>query len=141
MKLDSKYFTLDEMCATSHRVANIPSDQELANGQILVDQLDIIRKAWGSPIYVNSGYRCDKLNTLVGGSPTSSHRYFLAADLSVRDRSKNEELADLIEELHRKGLIKIDQLIREKVDKKGPSWVHYSPYNRKMESRKQIFST
>lgn len=39
----------------------------------------------GGPVVVNSGYRCEKHNREVGGSPTSSHLKGLAADLSAPD--------------------------------------------------------
>jgi hypothetical protein len=33
--------------------------------------LDPLREAYGKPIVVTSGFRCEKLNKIVGGSKTS----------------------------------------------------------------------
>lgn len=43
--------------------------------------LEPVRKFLGCPVRVSSGYRCQRLNMEVGGSPTSDHRYGLAADI------------------------------------------------------------
>jgi uncharacterized protein YcbK (DUF882 family) len=41
----------------------------------LIDNvLDPLREAYGKPIIVTSGFRCEELNRLVGGSKTSHHR-------------------------------------------------------------------
>jgi uncharacterized protein YcbK (DUF882 family) len=41
----------------------------------LVDNnLDPLREAYKKPIIVTSGFRCEELNRLVGGSKTSHHR-------------------------------------------------------------------
>lgn len=42
-----------------------------------------IRTAWGSPIHIISGYRCQKHNDEVGGERMSAHLFGLALDLSV----------------------------------------------------------
>lgn len=47
--------------------------------------LEPIRKHLGRPVRVSSGYRCSRLNMEVGGSPTSDHRYGLAADIYFDD--------------------------------------------------------
>ena len=39
----------------------------------LVLWLEILRRAWGEPIHANSGYRCLRHNTDVGGAKTSRH--------------------------------------------------------------------
>ena len=48
----------------------------------LVYSLDILRRAWDAPIKVNSGYRCERHNKEVGGSPISRHLLGLAADIA-----------------------------------------------------------
>lgn len=45
--------------------------------------LDNIREDWGGPIVVSSGYRCDRLNKIVGGAVNSGHKYGFCADLQV----------------------------------------------------------
>ena len=49
---------------------------------ILVEQLlDPIRRRYGAPIIVTSGYRCPALNTAVGGVANSHHIIGCAADI------------------------------------------------------------
>lgn len=47
----------------------------------LVLFLDLLRKACGSPIVVNSGYRCSFHNSAVGGAARSRHMIGCAADI------------------------------------------------------------
>ena len=127
-----KYFTIAELTksATASRrgIDNTPSSTIKANLTELVDKiLDPLREAWGAPIIVTSGYRCQKLNTAVGGAKSSQHMYGQAADIrTVSDKpSDNKKLFDLILKLN----LPYDQLI----DEYGYNWVHvsYSSRNRK----------
>ena len=51
---------------------------------LVANVLDPVREAYGKPIYVNSGYRCEKHNKAVGGVPKSQHMLGQAADISLR---------------------------------------------------------
>lgn len=88
-----KYFILAEFLysdtANKHQVTNIPCDEELLavlnNINALVDNvLDPLRAMIGSPIIITSGYRCQRVNELVGGSKTSQHLLGKAADFHVQ---------------------------------------------------------
>ena len=62
----------------------MPAEVE-ANIEALVSNvLDPLRDEYGKPIYVNSGYRCEKHNKAVGGVPRSQHMLGQAADISLR---------------------------------------------------------
>jgi uncharacterized protein YcbK (DUF882 family) len=50
-----------------------------------IGRLEEARKIAGVPFIVTSGYRCLANNLRVGGSPTSSHRRGVAADIAVTD--------------------------------------------------------
>lgn len=50
--------------------------------QLLVLWLDLLRRAWGGPVRVNSGFRCAARNREVGGVPRSRHLLGCAADLA-----------------------------------------------------------
>lgn len=80
-----------------------PSVRE--NIHALVDNvLDPARQAFGGPVYVNSGFRCEKHNAEVGGVKNSQHLCGEAADITCSD---NRRLAAIIEQNGR-----YDQLIR-----------------------------
>lgn len=130
-----RYFTIDELChsdtADGMLIDNsCPSDVIRENLEALVGNiLDPLREAWGKPIRVTSGYRCQKLNRLVGGAATSQHLYGQAADITVGGRSDNKRLFGLVRSLG----LPFDQLI----DENGYRWVHvsYSPRNRRQVLR------
>ena len=53
----------------------------------LLTLLSKLRSKIIKPIYINSGYRCTKENTKVGGVNNSYHLYGMAVDISVRNIS------------------------------------------------------
>lgn len=130
-----KYFTIKELCdsntARQRGIKNNPTPEIERNLTALVDNvLDPLREAWGKPIRVTSGYRCDALNKAVGGVATSQHRLGQSADLDVGSRADNMKLFNLIQELK----LPFDQLLFEKGNKNvGPDWVHvsFSPRDRR----------
>ena len=127
-----KYFTLRELIksdtAIRKGIKNVPNKQEEQNLTALVDKiLDPLREAYKKPIIVTSGFRCEELNRLVGGSKTSQHRTGQAVDIrTISDTpEENKKLYDLIIELN----LPFDQLINEY----NFDWVHvsFSEKNRK----------
>ena len=50
--------------------------------RLLVLWLDLLRRAWGGPVRVNSGFRCAAHNLRVGGAPRSRHLLGCAADVA-----------------------------------------------------------
>lgn len=118
-----KYFTFAEMIASE--VANIkgidntPDWQAAENLRRLVDMvLEKVRAIWGAPLYVNSGYRCESLNLLVGGAKNSQHLRGMAADITTGSVEGNKRLFDMVAQSD----IQFDQLI----DEKGYQWLHIS---------------
>ena len=127
-----KYFTIKELCksstATQRGIDNTPNSEIVSNLEQLVDNiLDPLREAYGKPITVNSGYRCNALNKAVGGSKTSHHLTGLAADITGSSKAENKKIFELAQKLK----LPFDQLI----DEKRFSWVHIS-FSKK--PRKQI---
>ncbi|MDR1732196.1 MAG: hypothetical protein LBR61_08925 [Synergistaceae bacterium] len=59
---------------------------------MLVLYLDMLRSAWGGPVVVNSGWRCEAHNAEVGGSKNSRHKIGCAADV----RAERGEHADFV---------------------------------------------
>ena len=90
----SEHFTLKEMLVSSkaanHKpepIPNIPLKCHITALQNLVDRtLEPLRLHLGLPIQVNSGYRCEMVNKLVGGVPTSQHLKGEAADITEFDQ-------------------------------------------------------
>ena len=81
-----KYFSIEELVksATAERLTidNTPPRAAQRMLTILVEQLlDPIRRRYGAPIIVTSGYRCPALNTAVGGVANSHHIVGCAADI------------------------------------------------------------
>lgn len=109
--------------ATAQRkgIKNDPSIQVCKALTALIEKvLDPLREAYGKPIIVTSGYRCEKLNKAVGGAASSQHVKGEAADIrSVQDTpEENKKLFDLIVKLN----LPFDQLINEY----NYDWVHVS---------------
>ena len=128
-----KHFTISELLksntALKHKLWNGAPKEAEENLRALVDEvLDPLREAYGKPIRVSSGYRCPRLNTLVGGSPNSQHMRGEAADIQPVDGNE-ADLEVLAQFLIASG--KFDQLILY------PTFIHVS-YRRLGWNRKQI---
>ena len=107
--------------AVKYNIDNIPDFSSLDN---ILDL--IIRNLFNLPVIITSGYRCGKLNKIVGGSSNSQHLIGCAADFKINSLKPYE----IIEKIKNSN-IQYDQLINE-YDK----WVHIS--YRKNKNRKQI---
>lgn len=88
-----KYFTLSELThsatAIAHKIDNTPSEDVIENLNKLVDNiLDPLREKLGMPVYVNCGFRNQKVNALVGGVKNSQHIEGKAADIWCKDNDK-----------------------------------------------------
>ena len=123
---DFKYFTLKEMCAsdeaTKRKIDNFPSFTVAEHlVELTATILEPLRAAWGSPIKVTSGYRCDALNRVVGGVATSVHRLGWAADLQPSN-GKIDEFIAFTKNWLVKNNIKFDQLLDESKGK--TRWLH-----------------
>ena len=117
------YFTINELCysdtAQANGINNTPNATQRNALTALVDTvLDPLRRAWGKPILVNSGYRCPALNKAVGGVASSQHLRGEAADITTGSPETNKQLYDLAIALR----LPFDQLIGEH----GYTWLHIS---------------
>jgi hypothetical protein len=94
MEWKGKYFTLYELTksATASRcgIDNTPTEAIIKNlHELVVNVLDPLRLAWGQPIIVGSGYRCPKLNKLVGGAKNSQHCFDEKTEILTETGWKN----------------------------------------------------
>lgn len=119
-----EFFTIEELCKSSTAqnkgISNVPNSEVIYNLRMLIIfVLDPIRRKYGKPICVNSGYRSPALNKAVGGAKNSQHLKGQAVDITTHSRSGNKRLFELIRE---SGCF--DELINEN----NFSWIHVS-YN------------
>ena len=128
-----RYFSIGELCQSN--VADLKGIPNHANTyqrmnleKLILRVLAPIRSLYGKPIYVNSGFRSEKLNELVGGAKNSQHLQGKAADITAGNPRENKKLLDVIMFLFQEGDIEFDQLINEKPINGEPSWIHIS-YN------------
>lgn len=87
-EIQSEFFTLRELTnsstASRYHIDNSPSEDIVRNLQYGVDMvLDPLRRLYGKPIIITSGYRCPELNKKVGGVANSWHTQGNAADIHV----------------------------------------------------------
>lgn len=134
-----KYFTIKELCAsataTQLGIKNEPTKAAALNLESLVlNILDPLRAAWGGGIIVTSGYRSAALNKAVGGSPSSAHRYGLAADIVPADGRISVFKAFVVKWL-KDNAISFDQYIDES---DGTEWVHIAIKSGSGNQRRQF---
>jgi zinc D-Ala-D-Ala carboxypeptidase len=117
-------------------VSNEPTPEHLENFKKLAENVfEPIRKHFGVPIHISSGYRSKALNAAIGGSTTSQHCKGEAIDIDMDGSSKgvtNKMVFDYI-----KSNVKFDQMIWEFGTDAAPDWVHVS-YDSDGKQRGQI---
>ena len=133
------YFTIAELCASDtakkYNIDNTPDPIIISHLQQLINFLNPLREAWGSAIKVSSGYRCDKLNSFVGGSKTSSHLIGYGVDLIPANGKMSDFKKFIIDYMKMR---MFDQCIIEKSGK--TEWIHIGLYNNKGQQRRMIFN-
>ena len=108
----SKNFRMKEFTksktATELKIDNGKVPEFVKNNikEMVFQVLQPLRDAIGKPIIIKSGYRCLKLNSAVGGVPTSQHVQGQAVDLKVNGMTPFE-VAQVVLELH----LPYDQMI------------------------------
>ena len=113
--------------AINNNINNMPDVLSLDNILNLIFYcLQPARNLLAQPMIITSGYRCKKLNSLVGGVKNSAHLFGCAADFIVKNCSVSHVIAIISN-----SDIEFDQLINE-YDK----WVHIS--YAKNKNRRQI---
>lgn len=136
MKL-SEHLDLSEVTrsetAKRKGISNMPTPEHLENFKKLAENIfEPIRKHFGVPIHISSGYRSKELNALIGGVKTSDHCFGMAIDLDQQGHSSgitNKQVFDFI-----KSNLKFKQLIWEGGSKQEPDWVHVSYDEKKLKN-------
>ena len=120
--------------AKKRGVTNDPPESVVENLRNLCNEvLEPLREHFGVPIIITSGYRSALLNSLVGGSKNSQHKYGEAADIFIPkydfiasdgERHTNIDIARTWFEWLRTNT-DFDQLILETSNRKD-FWLHVS---------------
>lgn len=121
-EIKSEFFTLAELTrsetAARHKINNTPPAAIIKNLQYGVDMvLDPLRRLYGKPIKINSGYRCPQLNKLVGGVTNSWHQEGNAADIHIESADEAKILFSNLQKLP-----SVDTLLFE--HSKTAQWLH-----------------
>jgi D-alanyl-D-alanine dipeptidase len=126
----SEHLSLNEVTTsgTAKRLGidNTPTPEHLNNLKLVAENVfEPIRKHFGKPIKVSSGYRSKALNAATpGASTTSQHSTGEALDLDQDGMTTgvtNKMIFDYI-----KNNLNFDQLIYEFGTDSNPDWVHVS---------------
>lgn len=114
--------------AVKKNINNMPDLNSLDNLlNLIVFLLQPVRDRFGS-IKVTSGYRCDRVNALVNGSPTSNHRFGYAADI-IPQKATFKQVYDFITQN-----LSYDECFIEK-NSQGVRWLHVA-YRKGMNRKK-----
>ncbi len=121
------HFTLEEFTrsatAKAHGIDNTPPLSAISSIHNLCQQvLEPLRTHFDTPIIIGSGYRCTKVNTLVGGAKRSQHMVGEAADIHLPTLEQGKAWFDYI-----RHTLPFDQLIWERASPHSTCyWIHVS---------------
>jgi hypothetical protein len=109
--------------AKRKQIENTPTEKQLEAMKYLADNIfEKIRVYFGVPIKINSFFRSEKLNKVIGGTSSSQHVLGEAIDLDdTFGGLTNTQIFNYI-----KNNLIFDQLIWEFGTDKSPDWVHVS---------------
>ena len=121
------HFSLEELTHSNTGEANgidntAPPEIQARLTALCLNILESIRDYFNLPVTVLSGYRCSRLNALLGGKDASQHLTGEAADITIHG-IPNIDVFQYI----RKNL-PFDQLIAERLSQTQPNagWIHVS---------------
>ena len=126
MPLLTPHFSLDEMVrsqtATINKIKNQPSQAETDWLQYLcIKVLEPLREYMKRPIQISSGYRCPRLNALVGGVSKSQHMYGQAADIRILSKEDGDKIFKYL-----KTNPYVHKALYEHSKSTGSRWIHVS---------------
>ena len=121
------HFTARELTRSQYAermgINNVPHSAQLAAMlKLAVNILEPVRRHFGRPVYVSSGFRSRELNAAIGGAVGSQHCLGEAADFEVAGVDNYEVIRWIA------GHLKFDQAIAEYVKSSDPEsgWIHCS---------------
>ncbi len=119
----STHFSLSEMLR-SDAATRLGIDEQFTPSQEIINNLtslcrnilEPLRDTLGKPLLITSGYRCARLNKLIGGAETSQHCNGQAADYHVEGMT--------IMELYH--FVKVSTIAYDQIIEEFDQWVHTS---------------
>lgn len=119
----SEHFRLEEFVrsgtAISCGIDNLPSEREVENLRRLCREvLEPLRRRFGV-IRITSGYRCQRLNRMVGGVSNSRHLQGRAADIHVSSMEVARKMVSFL-----KANTPCGELLLEHRPRTGARWIH-----------------
>lgn len=112
----TEHFNEREFQMNSHGFINCPDIEASHNIDYLVEKiLEPARREIGEAIIITSGYRCFRLNKIVGGAANSQHIRGEAADIKPKQACNYQRLWDILSKNPH-----VDQLLG------GSTWIHVS---------------
>lgn len=138
----TKNFTLAELTKSQtgarRGLDNTPSPAIEKNLKNLAETiLQPLREKIAKPIVINSGYRSPAVNSAVGGSATSAHRFGHAVDLVIPSYAGGDvkKLCQYIVKFLKDNNIAFDQVIYE-----FDAWVHIGIKSGNNKQRGQVIT-
>jgi len=111
----TKDFSLEEMTSSDTAIRRGIKEQFTPNDSVTYNLAELcknilqpLREYVGAKVTVTSGYRCERLNKIIGGSSTSQHMIGQAADIKIEGKTPLE-VCKIIDSLN----LPFDQLIEE----------------------------
>lgn len=133
------YFTRQEILMGRDAQYQINQEQS-ANLDQLINALNPIREAYGSPMAVSSGYRPGHFNTAAGGAKQSAHTSCQAVDIVDKDGKFAEWVMNNLDKLEQQGLYLESPDYTYIINSSGEritGWIHLQ--TRPVKSGKRVF--
>lgn len=142
----SQHFTLGELCKTSVKTedGNIPSHVHIENLKRLCGWLEMLRDEWNrrygegdEPIIINSGYRSEAVNKVVGGVKGSNHLTGCAVDIRVSGLEQALRYAVILLDISDESREDFDELLLER-GTRGNYWLHFAVRPPSGDNRRKV---
>jgi hypothetical protein len=111
--------------AIKNGIDNVPTGDHLLNiKELCYHVFEPLREWVGGAIKINSGFRSEALNKIIGGAKSSQHLANNGAAFDLDDTYGHKTNAEMFEYI--KNNLPFDQLIWEFGTDENPDWVHVS---------------
>ena len=128
----SQHFMLGELTKTNANIKNVPNEVQVENLKRLCGWLEMLRSEWNKrygegndPIIINSGYRSEAVNKVVGGVSGSNHLTGCAVDIHVYGIEQLVRYATILLDISDERQEDFDELLLER-SPRGTYWLHFA---------------